>query len=574
MTKYERLSHKRKSLQKEGLAPDWYSTAGYQLLSEKNYLDTAETPYAMYVRIADRAAELTSFPIPNDYGYDTWGIAFYDIMWKGWLSPSSPVLSNMGNDRGHPVSCSGTYIGDSISDWYEAYAEIAKLTQRGYGTSACLDPVRHRGAPISRGGTANGIMQPANDLVNIAKNISQGNNRRGAIGIYLDPMHEDFDELADQIIADDDSWNIGWNITDEFNELFNKDSNTANYKWTKMLKTKLVKGKGYFFFVDKVNRHRPQMYIDRGLTVKHSNLCSEIQLFNDKDHSFTCVLSSMNVSKFDEWKDTKAVEIATVFLDAVAEDMLIKARTEKEFKRVINFTEKTRALGLGQLGVSTYYQQKRWVFGGLQSTMFNQSLTKLLSKRSLKASQLMAKEVGEPEYLKGYGVRNSHRLAFPPTMSTSTIMGGISQGIEPVYANVFEQDTAGGTVYRINPPFLDLMKERGMYTPEVMERITNDQGSVQAEEWLTVEEKEVFRTAFEVNQETILKMASDRTRNGLDQGQSINLYFTADEDEEEISRIHDIAFKDEDILGLYYVRTLNDSMKVNVPKSICSGCEG
>ena len=574
MTKYERLSVVRKTLQKDGLAPSWYTTAGYQLLTEKNYLNVGETPLDMYNRIANRAAELTKFKIPEDWGFKNWNEAFFNIMWNGYLSPSSPVLSNMGNDRGHPISCSGTHMGDSISEWYESYAEIAKLTQRGYGTSACLDSVRSRGSEISKGGSANGVMQPANDLVNIAKNISQGNNRRGAIGIYLDPMHGDFDELADQILADDDSWNIGWNITDAFEELFTKDYKSANAKWEKMLKVKLVKGKGYFLFTDKVNRHSPKMYKDRNLTVKHSNLCSEILLFNDKDHSFTCVLSSMNITKYNEWKDTKAVEIATVFLDSVIEDMLIKARTEKEFKRTIAFTEKTRALGLGQLGLSTYYQQEGLVFGELQTIMFNQQLTKLLSKRSLYASQLMAKELGEPEFMVGYGERNSHRLSFPPTMSTSVIMGGVSQGIEPTYANVFEQDTAGGSVYRINPPFLKLMKTKGMYNKEVMERIANDQGSVQAEDWLTEDEKKIYKTAFEINQERILKMASDRTKNGLDQGQSINLYFTADESEEEISRIHNIAFKDEDILGLYYVRTLNDSMQVIVPKEACEACNG
>jgi len=577
-TKYEKLSFRRKFLQSEGLAPDWLSTAGFQLLTERNYLNTAETPLSMYSRIAQRASELTDFEIPSDWGYENWNDAFFDVMWNGWVSPSTPVLTNMGNERGHPISCSGTHLGDSIRSWYQARMEIAQLTQRGYGTSTVLDPVRHRGSPISKGGTANGIMQPAEGIVQDMKDVSQGSSRRGAAGLYLNPLHEDFNEIADQILADDDGWNIGWNITDEFEDLFEKDPTRADAIWKKMLKIKLIKGKGYFFFIDKANRSRPKMYKDKGLFVKGSNLCAEIQLFSDEDHSFTCVLSSMNVSKYNEWKNTKAVEIAMVLLDAIISDMLIKAKKEAGFERVIAFTEKSRAVGLGILGEATYYQQEGWVFGDLQSIMFNQSLVKMLDKRTLAVSRLVAKEVGEPEWLEGYGERWSHRMAFPPTMSTSIIMGGISQGTEPVFANIYEQDTAGGTVFRINPPFLKLMKERGMYTEEVMKRIAEDQGSVQAEDWLTDHEKAVFRTAFELNQSTVLKMSGDRQRGmnktGGGQGQSTNLYFPHDAKEEDISTLHHEAFEDEDIESLYYVRTLNGATKVKIDASVCEACEG
>ena len=174
MNKYEQLSYIRKQLQSDGLAPKWMSTASYQLLTSKHYLDTAETPYDMYERIAVRAGELTEFKIPDYFGYDSWTEAFFDIMWKGWLSPSTPVLTNMGNSRGHPIACSGTYIGDSIRSFGEARLEIEQLTQRGYGTSWSLDPVRHRGSPISRGGTATGVMHPAGDIVNSMKKVTQG----------------------------------------------------------------------------------------------------------------------------------------------------------------------------------------------------------------------------------------------------------------------------------------------------------------------------------------------------------------------------------------------------------------
>lgn len=576
--KYEQLSHTRKQLQADGLAPNWMSTASYQLLTEKSYLDTAETPYDMYERIAVRAAELTEFEIPAYFEYDSWVEAFFDIMWKGWLSPATPVLTNMGNNRGHPISCSGTYIGDSIRSFGLARLEITQLTQRGYGTSWSLDPIRHRGAPISTGGTANGVMQPASGVVDDMKDVSQGSSRRGSIGQYLNVLHQDFDELCDQIIADDDGWNIGWNMTDEYQHLFRTDEKRADHIWKKILKTKMVKGKGYFNFLDKVNRSRPQMYKDRGFYVRHSNLCAEIALMSDKDHSFTCVLSSMNITKYDEWKDTHAIQIATIFLDAVISDMLIKAKQEEGFERIVRFTEKSRAIGLGQLGLSSYYQMSNWVFGDFQSIQFNQILTKQLDKASLEASKLLANAVGEPEWMEGYGERFSHRLAFPPTKSTAIIMGGISEGTAPVYANVYEQDTAGGTIYRINPVLLALMKERGVYNEATMKRIAEAQGSVQGEDWLEEHEKKVFKTAYEQNQETIIMMASHRQKimneGGGGQGQSTNLFIQAEESEEEISRLHHIAFNDPHLESLYYVHSLNEESTYKVDKGECESCQG
>ena len=574
--KYENFSRARKQLQLDGLAPDWYSTASYQLLANKHYLDVGETPKDMYTRIAQRAAELTTAPVPPDLGYPSWFEAFYHIMWNGWLSPATPVLTNMGNDRGHPISCSGTYVGDSIRSFYQAQAELAQLTQRGYGTSVALDSIRRRGAPISAGGEANGPWDFADDVVNVMKKVSQGSSRRGSAGQYINILNPDIDEFLDQLNADDDGWNLGWNITDDYEALFQRDPIEADRLWKRMLKTKMTKGKGYMLFLDKVNRNRPQCYIDRNLHVRQSNLCSEILLFNDEQHSFTCVLSSMNISKYDEWVNTKAIFIATVFLDAVISDMLIKAKAEPGFERVIAFTEKSRAIGLGVLGLSSYYQQQSWVFGDFQSIQFNRSFFKRLSDESLQASRYLAATVGEPEWLQGYGERFSHRIALPPTKSTAIVQGGISEGIAPVFANVYEQDTAGGTVYRINPALLPLMKQRGFYNNETMKRIAEAQGSVQGESWLSDHEKKVFKTAFEINQETILLMASHRQQvmgTGA-QGQSINLYFQAEEPEEEISRIHDIAFRDPWIFSLYYVHSLNEESTYKVNKSECESCQG
>jgi len=571
LNEYERLSFRRKELQKQGLAPEWMTTAGYQMLVNKSYLLPGEDPIDMYKRVARRAADLTQNKglNPEEYGYYTWFNAFFDVMWKGWLSPSTPVLSNLGTNRGHPISCSGSYVEDSIWGFYTTRRELAKLTQRGYGTSTCLDPIRPRGSKISTGATASGIMPVAAGIVQDMKDVSQG-TRRGSCGIYLSVLHDDFDELVDQIIADDDGWNVGWNITQEFIDLFDKDPEEADRRWKKILKARMTKGKGYMLFLNKVNKDLPKMYKDRGWEVSHSNLCSEITLYDDKDHSFTCVLSSLNVAKYDEWKDTNLIEIAYIFLDAVIDDMLEKAKKEVGFENVVRFTENTRAVGLGVLGFATYLQKNMIPFGSFESINFNNLFFKEMREKADAISKKLANKIGEPEYLKGYGERFSHKISLPPTMSTSLIMGNLSQGIEPIYANVYSQDSAGGNVYMINPTLIPIMKERGVYNKETMSRIASNFGSVQNEDWLNDEEKLVFRTAFELNQEDILRMASHRQR-FVDQSQSLNLYIHGGVDEEEISRLHVMAMMDPYIKSLYYVRTLDEAIDT---EPVCLSCMG
>ena len=575
MNKYEQLSYERKRLQGLGEVPEWMTTHSYQLLTEKNYLQPGETPKDMYERLANRATELTKrkrIPV-KEFGYRTWFEAFFDVLWKGWLSPATPVLTNLGTPKNHPISCSGSYIDDSIRGFYDTRMELAQLTQRGYGTSVTLDPIRPRGSKYGVNGIASGIMPVAKGIVQDMFDVSQGSTRRGSCGMYLNILHPDFDELIDQIIADDEGWNVGINIDSTFDELIKKDPNEADRRWKKLLKARMIKGKGYMLFLDKVNNTNPRVYKDNGYRVHNSNLCTEITLMNDKDHTFTCVLSSLNIRKYDEWKDTKLIEIATIFLDAVIDDMLEKAKKEVGFEKVVRFTEGFRAIGLGVLGLSSYYQYKGWILGDFQSINFNQFLFKTLNQKTLEISKYLADKVGEPKYMKGYGERFSHRLSMPPTMSTSVILGEVSQGIEPVYANVYEHNTAGGLIYRINPELIPIMKDRDVYTKEVMKDIAEHSGSVQHVNWLSTKEKKIFRTAFEIDQNNILAMASHRQKY-IDQSQSLNLYFPHDTPEEYIAELHWRAYKDPYIKGLYYVRTTNGTYKVEQPKSVCEACEG
>lgn len=562
---YKKLSAERKELQEQGEIPMWYTTAGWQLFKEK-YQYQGQTVKQTYYRIARQAAQyLTKYNL----NADEWTEKFFQLFWKGWLSPSTPVLSNMGTSRGMPVSCSGGYVEDSIFGFYQAYTEAAMLTKYGFGTSGYLGDIRPRGAKISVGGKASGAKPVIKHFVHDMQSVTQGTQRRGAFAAYYEIDKGDFDEICDLILHEPDDLNIGWIVTDRFIKKLNRGHEESVRRYKKAMKTKMVTGKGYFFFKDKANRKAPQMYKDLGLDIKASNLCAEIALHSDKDHTFTCVLSSMNLAYYDDWKDTDAVFTATVFLDCVADDFIKQATGIPGLEKAVRFTEKGRALGLGACGFHTYTQMKRWAFEGFETHMWNIEAFKYISDESRKASQWMAGVMGEPEWCVGYGLRNTHTMAIAPTKSTALLMGGVSEGINPDPAMVFTQSTAGGEMDRINPIFLELMKEKGKFNKKVINDIVDKNGSVQHVDWLTDEEKLVFRTAFEIDQKAVLRLASSRSLY-IDQGQSLNLFFSAGEDEGYISEVHQQAFMDENITSLYYIYTLAG---VQAAKNECLACQ-
>lgn len=557
---YEKLSQERKDLQALGVMPHWYTTGGWQMVKGK-YLLPGETVANMYERVAVAAAR--HMPDPNE-----WAGRFFDIMWNGWLSPATPILVNMGTNRGMPVSCSGAEIQDHVLDFYMTQAETAELTKNGFGTSADLSKIRPRGAPISTGGNASGVLPVLRDYVQLSRDVSQGNNRRGAWAGYLDIEHGDFWEVADYLFNNPDDLNLGWNIRQSFIEKMQAGDLEATRRYQRVLKIRAVTGKGYFCKLDTINNLSPQMYKDLGLFVKASNLCSEIALFSDENHTYTCVLSSMNLSFWDDWKDTDAVFVATVFLDCVAQEFIDLGRKISGIERAVRFTEKGRALGLGVLGFHSLLQRKMIPFGDFQAHSLNNLIFKRLHGETLRASQWMAKELGEPEWCKGYGVRNTHRTAIAPTMSTSIICGGNSQGIEPIVANAYNQNSSVGEIKRVNPQLVEIMKREGVYNDATIRWMISEKGSVQNADWLTDHEKAVFLTAYEINQEDILRLASARQRH-ICQAQSLNLFFSADEDEEYIARVHQKALLDPMIKSLYYLRSMSN---VRASKGECVAC--
>lgn len=541
---YRALSDERKKLQQEGLMPDHWSTGSWQLFKSK-YLYQASNPKEQYQRIAATLA--THTPDPSH-----WKEKFFDIMWKGWLSPSTPILANTGTNRGLPVSCAGSYIPDSIDGIYKAKHETAMLTKMGFGTAGYLGDIRPRGTPISVGGKSTGVLQVIEGIQQDMEYVAQGTARRGSWAGYLPIDHGDFDEVCTYLEQHPDGNNIGYNVSDEFIERLKAGDEDAIRRYGKALKTKMVTGKGYFFFPSKAERRRPQWYKDQNLDVKAPQLCNEILLHSSKDYTYTCVLASLNVERFDEWFGTDAVFVTTVFLDAVCQEFIERAKNIPGLEKAVAFTKNSRALGIGQCGLHSYFQKKMVAFESFDAHMLNNKIAKYIQDEAIKASEWLASVWGEPKWMKGYGRANTHLIAVAPTKSTALIMGGVSEGINPDTAMVYTQRSAGGEIDRVNPYLLQLMKDKGVYTKANVEDVRDKMGSVQQVSWLSEEEKLVFRTAFEINQHTIIRMAASRGK-FMDQWQSLNLFFAAGEDESYINEVHKEAFLNEDIIGLYYV---------------------
>lgn len=563
---YEKLSQERKQGQAEGTIPLWYSTGGYQMFSSK-YQWEANNVREQFDRIARTLSHYLPDPLKKE-GYEV----FFEMLWDGILSPSTPVLANTGTDRGFSISCAGNYTGDSVDQFYSSKHETAMLTKMGFGTSSYMGDVRSRGSKFKGGGSASGVVPLAASFVTDMQLVSQGSNRRGAFATYIPIDHGDFDELADYLLANPDDLNVGWNITDGFTERLNAQDPEALRRWKKALKIKAITGRGYFWFVDKANRKIPNVYKEAGLQNLASNLCSEILLPSNEEYTYSCVLSSLNLSLWERIKasintDRNYIWWATAFLDCVVSDFLEKSKGTPGFKKIRAFTERFRALGLGVCGYHTMLMNKRIPWESLEANWLNTEIFYLLDKESYEASCDLNRIYHDTS--ENLGPRNASRIAIAPTKSTALLMGGISEGINPVPAFTFTQTTAAGNVDRIDPVLLSILKQKNVDVEKAIKQVTEAFGSVQNVEWLTDEEKQVFKTAFEIDQYAVLRHAKQRAKY-LDQWQSVNLFFSADEDPQVIMDVHKQAVNDEDMIGLYYMYTLAG---VKASSGECYACQ-
>lgn len=534
--------------------PPWMDEHGLYFIKTK-YLLENETPWDAYVRLAVASAQRLNRPkLANK---------FFEIMWKGWLGPASPVLANMGTDRGLPISCNSLHTHDSLQGIFNSVQELAHLSSKGAGVGIYLGDIRARGTKIKGGSVSSGVIPWCKVFDSTTVSVSQSGVRRGASVFYLPFSHGDIKAFVNMRRPTGDENLRCMNthhavvITDKDMEEIAKGGEARDL-FQEIIRCRVETGEPYLMFADNVNKVNPVGYVRNNLKVSTSNLCSEITAYTDHETTFVCCLSSMNLAKWDEWKDTKAVYYATWFLDGVMQEYIDRAKGLPHFDNALRFATKSRMLGLGVMGYHTLLQKNMLSFGSFGADLLNRAIFSHLATESNKASKDMAREYGEPEWCKGTGTRNTHTCTIAPTVSNSAICGNISPGIEPWAANNFEKKSAVGTLFMKNKQLEQILEERGQNTNEVWDQITANAGSVQHLDCLTPEEKEVFLTAREINQMDIIKSAAarqkciDKYRQG--QAQSVNLFFSADADETYITRVHYAAWK----LGLktlYYCRS-------------------
>lgn len=568
----------RKQLQKDGEVPAWYTTAGLQLFYEK-YSWQNETVKSRMTSIAKTMASHAPKVYPAWWEEDTytqgktWEEVFFNTLWDGFISPSTPMMANAGlRKRGTTVSCAGGVVGNNLFDRYDAITEAAILTKHSHGTSYSIDAWPAEGEKLPRGGRSLGVMPLIRDFVNCMNEVTQG-SRRGSLAYSLRPQHGDFEKVLAFLFEETESNNVGWLIDDEFIAEMNAKNEEFMAKFQRILGVKLPRGKGYLVFLDKCRRHLAEAFKRAGLPFEASNLCVETLLPANWEYTFSCVILNQNLELYDTWPE-HLVQIATIMSDCNVSEYLetideMSVYDKQAMRKIRKFTADFRSLGNGVLGWHTLMQKHRIVVGDIDSFMLNREIFSRLDRESLEATKWLAEVLGEPIGCKGMGIRNATRLMMPPTKSTAELMAGASEGIGLDTAMAFTKQSAGGEFFRINKILLEIMKERKVYNDETVLRIAKAR-SIQGEDWLTDHEKKVFRTAFEIPMESYLQLCSQR-QSFIDQGQSINLYFTSNDSEEYMSKIHKIAFDDENILALYYIYSMRGAG--DIKRAECEMCQ-
>ena len=539
----------------------------------KGYLLPGETPKKAYRRVANAAARRLGKPELEN--------KFFKIIWNGWLGLASPVISNMGTDRGLPISCFGVDTPDSIRGISLTNAELMKLTSQGGGVGISVSRIRPRGAQIAGNGKSEGVVPWCKiyDSAIIATN--QGNVRRGAASVNLDVNHPDIKEYLQIRRPKGDPNRQCLNlhqcvvVDDPFMRKLESRDQEVMALWAEILKSRMETGEPYIMYKDNVNKNNPISYMMNNLEVSMTNICTEITLFTDEEHSFICCLSSLNLAKYEEWKDTDTVELATWFLDGVMQEFIDKSNGKDSLKRTHNHDKKGRALGLGVMGWHTFLQQKQLPFNSIASTAHTHNIFSDIRNKAEKASRDLADEYGEPVWCRGTGMRNTHLLAIAPTVSNSVITGGISAGIEPLPANIYTFNGAKGTFIRKNKVLQDILIEKGEDKDKWWDQMLKDGGSVQnlPDNILSQENKELFFTFSEINQLELVRQSAIRQRY-LDQTQSLNLSFDPNDSPKWINQVHIEAWK----LGvktLYYLRT-DSVIKGDLGSRMadCISCDG
>tara|TARA_B100001142_G_scaffold297831_1_gene320502 strand:+ start:11441 stop:13261 length:1821 start_codon:yes stop_codon:yes gene_type:complete len=540
------------------------------------YIAPGVSPENRIREIADRAEEILKI--------DGYSDKFYHYMSEGFFSLASPVWSNFGKKRGLPISCFGSNVSDDMGNILYTQSEVGMMSKLGGGTSGYFGHLRHRGAAVKNNGQASGsvhIMQLFESMVDV---VSQGSVRRGRFSPYLPIEHKDISEFLDIGTEGNPIQELthGVTVTDKWmTEMIQGDIEKRN-TWAKVIQRRGEIGYPYIFFKDNANNGAPDVYKKGNYQINASNLCTEIMLPSNDNWSFVCVLSSLNVLHYEKWKETDAVETMVYFLDAVITEFTEKLEAYRDsedrddqqtflfMERAYNFAKENRALGLGVLGWHSLLQSKMLSFNSQEAFNLNTEIFKFIKNQSYKASKELANIISEPKVLKGLGRRNATLNAIAPTTSSAFILGQVSQGIEPIWSNIYVKDIAKVKTTIKNPFLVQLLDKKGENTKEVWRSIRDYDGSVQHLDFLTEEEKNVFKTYSEIDQMDIIYQAANR-QNYIDQGQSVNIMVHPDTSAMEINKIYITAWK-LGLKSLYYQHSMNAAQKFKQKKS-CESCE-
>ena len=531
--------------------PEWGDTEVYKKTIAGGYLLGSESPKDAYNRVCTTVATRLDKPEMAE--------TFFQYIWNGWLCLASPVLSNTGTDRGLPISCFGIDVADSIIDIGQKNLEMMLLAKHGGGVGIGINQIRPAGANIKGNGTSDGVVPFCKIYDSTILATNQGSVRRGAASVNINIEHPDFNDWVEIREPKGDVNRQSLNlhqcavIGDKFMRRLESGDSEARSKWGKLLQKRKATGEPYILFKGNTNKNNPQAYKQNALKVHMTNICSEITLHTDENHSFICCLSSLNLAKYDEWKNTNIIYDSIWFLDGVLEEFIQKSKYRKGFENSVRSAEKGRALGLGVLGWHTYLQERGLPFEGLLSQYETRKIFSQIKIESERASMALADAYGEPLWCVGTGMRNTHLRAIAPTVSNSKLSGNVSPGIEPWAANIFTEQSAKGTFIRKNPTLETLLESKKINTKEIWEKILADGGSVQDLKELDDNTKEVFKTFKELNQLELVRQAGIRQQY-IDQSVSLNLAFPSEATPKWINKVHMDAWR-KGVKTLYYMRT-------------------
>jgi ribonucleoside-diphosphate reductase alpha chain len=492
---------------------------------------------------------------------------FEDYMSRGFYSLSTPVWINFGKDKGLPISCYGSNVDDTLDSILNASREIGMMSKYGGGTSIYLGNIRERGAKISTGGTADGPVHYARMYDTTVDVCKQSEARRGACAAWLPVEHSDILEFLDIGTEGNPIQNLqyGVTVTDKWIEEMKAGDPDKRKIWAKVIQRRNEFGFPYIMFKDNTNNNSP--YKELGLEITASNLCSEIQLPTDSFNSFVCCLGSINLLHWEELKNTDAIEVYTMFLNAVMDEFVKKSYNMPGMSRAHRFAEQHRALGLGVLGYHTLFQSKLIEFDSLQAKMLNAEIFRTLKEKSELASKYLHDELGYRSIREGFA--NTTLIAIAPTKSSSFIHGQVSMGIEPIKSNYFIKDLAKSKTIFKNAHLEAELEKYGLNTPEVWESILKKDGSVQHLDFPT---KAVFKSFIEISPKELILQAAQRQKY-IDQSQSLNLMIHPSVSAKDINTLYLYAHE-EGVKTLYY--QFSQSSAQSFARNIleCSSCEG